>query len=264
MASRAQSKGLQLVQRCQASVPFHVTLDQKRLTQVLFNLLSNAVKFTDSGHITLSLTLDERDDQQPQPQPQSPQQRDYSLHFAVSDTGIGTLGAQPAQHTALSAARRLHRLSRLPLCSACTALLRHQSCGAAGSVPSFLSGAQRRCAQPGRDGPGPGHQQAPGGAHAGPHLAAVSRAGRRLHLPLHHPLPGTTTSTGLPTSCHSRPQPRACCCCTATTRWRRRWWRRSACGESARESRARCPSCSPRCGLKAARSGRRCCSTTAR
>ena len=54
-----------------SDVPF-VTTDPNRLRQAVMNLLGNAAKFTQSGHITISLT-----------------QRDGAAELAVADTGIG-------------------------------------------------------------------------------------------------------------------------------------------------------------------------------
>jgi protein-histidine pros-kinase len=50
-----------------------VTLDRNKLMQVLYNLLSNAVKFTDSGEVSVRITLEEG----------------CRLLLQVSDTGIG-------------------------------------------------------------------------------------------------------------------------------------------------------------------------------
>ena len=54
-------------------MPGWVRADEKRLRQVLLNLLSNAVKFTDSGQVSLRVSLS------------SPAR----LRFEVRDTGIG-------------------------------------------------------------------------------------------------------------------------------------------------------------------------------
>jgi signal transduction histidine kinase/CheY-like chemotaxis protein len=59
----------------------NIAVDERRMRQVLINLLSNAVKFTpEGGHITLSVTRQEREDSE-----------DGSswIDFAVTDTGMG-------------------------------------------------------------------------------------------------------------------------------------------------------------------------------
>lgn len=57
-------------------MPRQISLDGKRLQQVLLNLLSNAAKFTRDGVVTLSVTA-------------KPEDGACALRFAVSDTGIG-------------------------------------------------------------------------------------------------------------------------------------------------------------------------------
>lgn len=57
-------------------LPQQIYLDGKRLQQVLLNLVSNAAKFTRDGVVSLSVTA-------------KPEGSLCSLHFAVSDTGIG-------------------------------------------------------------------------------------------------------------------------------------------------------------------------------
>lgn len=57
-----------------------ISVDARRVRQVLYNLLSNAVKFTEMGEIRLAVTLSD----------------DY-VHFAVSDTGMG-ISAEDQQH----------------------------------------------------------------------------------------------------------------------------------------------------------------------
>lgn len=59
-----------------AQLPRQVSLDGRRLQQVLLNLLSNAAKFTRDGVVTLSVIAQQDG-------------TDCTLHFAVSDTGIG-------------------------------------------------------------------------------------------------------------------------------------------------------------------------------
>lgn len=57
-------------------MPKQISLDGKRLQQVLLNLLSNASKFTHDGVVTLSVTA-------------TPKAAACVLRFSVSDTGIG-------------------------------------------------------------------------------------------------------------------------------------------------------------------------------
>ncbi|MBS0356564.1 MAG: PAS domain S-box protein [Proteobacteria bacterium] len=73
---RSTAKGLCLVVDTE-SVPCLVRGDSTRFTQALLNLASNAVKFTESGAITLSLRIDER------------QGDALRVRAEVSDTGIG-------------------------------------------------------------------------------------------------------------------------------------------------------------------------------
>ncbi|HEX4654876.1 MAG TPA: ATP-binding protein, partial [Mycobacteriales bacterium] len=83
----AEQKGLSFVVEVEGDTPPALTTDEQRMRQVLRNLLSNAFKFTDSGAVTLHVsvadpsmrfgvpTLDDAD---------SP-----VIAFAVTDTGIG-------------------------------------------------------------------------------------------------------------------------------------------------------------------------------
>jgi signal transduction histidine kinase/CheY-like chemotaxis protein/HPt (histidine-containing phosphotransfer) domain-containing protein len=73
----ADAKGLAVTSRIQSGVPRYLTGDPGRLRQILINLLGNAAKFTERGEIGV---LVEANPEQPVP---------GSLHFAISDTGIG-------------------------------------------------------------------------------------------------------------------------------------------------------------------------------
>ncbi len=74
---QAGNKGLTFT-LCKADdLPAHYHGDAHRLRQVLMNLIGNAVKFTDSGAVTLDVSLHQRNGDQ------------TILRFAVIDTGIG-------------------------------------------------------------------------------------------------------------------------------------------------------------------------------
>ena len=77
MRPLAGARGLALHIDVGPSVPERALLDATRLKQVLFNLLSNAIKFSDHGVVLLELRLQDDAD------------NPATLHFAVSDTGIG-------------------------------------------------------------------------------------------------------------------------------------------------------------------------------
>ncbi len=76
------SKGLRLRIEGAAQVPARVRGDAMRLRQILNNLISNAVKFTDSGSITLKLTVW---DEEPS---------GHAVLIEVRDTGPGMTAAQ--------------------------------------------------------------------------------------------------------------------------------------------------------------------------
>ncbi len=80
VAARAQEKGLVLICEIAPDVPADLLGDPTRLRQVLLNLIGNAIKFTESGEVSLRVTLDEGSSSSP------------VLHFTVSDTGIGISG----------------------------------------------------------------------------------------------------------------------------------------------------------------------------
>jgi len=70
---RARAKGLEIASRVEPVVPLRLNGDPGRLRQILLNLLGNATKFTEHGEIAVLVKQD----------------GPGTLHFAVSDTGIG-------------------------------------------------------------------------------------------------------------------------------------------------------------------------------
>ena len=77
VAGRAQEKGLALSCEIAPGVPGDILGDQTRLQQVLLNLLGNAIKFTESGAVSLRISVEE-DSGSP-----------AMLRFTVVDSGIG-------------------------------------------------------------------------------------------------------------------------------------------------------------------------------
>ncbi|MFZ1536792.1 MAG: ATP-binding protein [Chromatiaceae bacterium] len=77
IGARVDKKGLKFVRDLAADLPTRVTGDPGRLRQVLNNLCDNAIKFTPQGVITVSATLDGREEGH------------CRIHLTVSDTGIG-------------------------------------------------------------------------------------------------------------------------------------------------------------------------------
>jgi PAS domain S-box-containing protein len=77
LALRAAEKGIELACHIMADVPEVLLGDGGRLRQVLLNVMGNAVKFTAQGEVVLRVSV------------QSVSTDTVTLHFAVSDTGIG-------------------------------------------------------------------------------------------------------------------------------------------------------------------------------
>jgi CheY-like chemotaxis protein len=77
VAARAHEKGLTLMCAIAPNVPTDLIGDSTRLRQVLLNLLGNAIKFTESGEVSLRVSLDQG------------AAGPTALRFTVSDTGIG-------------------------------------------------------------------------------------------------------------------------------------------------------------------------------
>jgi CheY-like chemotaxis protein/nitrogen-specific signal transduction histidine kinase/HPt (histidine-containing phosphotransfer) domain-containing protein len=72
-----QEKGLELVSHTEAAVPDNLIGDPSRLRQIIVNLISNAIKFTEKGEVVLRI------------QKEAQTEKEVTLHFSVSDTGIG-------------------------------------------------------------------------------------------------------------------------------------------------------------------------------
>jgi PAS domain S-box-containing protein len=77
LATSAHTKGIELITFIHANIPRMLQGDIGRLRQVLLNLISNAIKFTASGEVTIEVSLLSED------------AISASLHFAITDTGIG-------------------------------------------------------------------------------------------------------------------------------------------------------------------------------
>ena len=77
LALRAAEKGIELACHIVADVPDILLGDAGRLRQVLLNVMGNAVKFTTAGEVVLRVSA------------QTVSSDRVTLHFAVSDTGIG-------------------------------------------------------------------------------------------------------------------------------------------------------------------------------
>lgn len=81
-----EAKGLELIWETQPDVPNNLVGSQYALSRLLAKLLDNAVKFTETGRITLQVSLADKDEDA------------VRLHFDISDTGTGIL---PEQQSAI-------------------------------------------------------------------------------------------------------------------------------------------------------------------
>jgi two-component system, sensor histidine kinase and response regulator len=75
--AEARKRGLRLHFDVSPRLPATMVGDPVRLRQVLMNLLSNAIKFTESGSVTVEISLCEEEE------------ATHKLRFAVRDTGMG-------------------------------------------------------------------------------------------------------------------------------------------------------------------------------
>ncbi|MEH2272973.1 MAG: ATP-binding protein [Nostoc sp.] len=77
MRVRAGQKGIPFIYQPDANLPVGITVDEKRLRQVLINLLGNAIKFTDEGGVTFRVKTHKLET------------ATYQIRFEVEDTGVG-------------------------------------------------------------------------------------------------------------------------------------------------------------------------------
>lgn len=77
VSPRAEDKGLAIQTHISQRVPDYLIGDEGRVRQILLNLVGNAVKFTDTGSVTIEVSIIEESEQ------------DTKLRFDVIDTGIG-------------------------------------------------------------------------------------------------------------------------------------------------------------------------------
>ncbi len=74
---RAHEKNLKFICHGIHDVPDSLIGDPTRLSQIVINLISNAIKYTEEGEIVVNVNVE------------SEKEEEVSLHFSVSDTGIG-------------------------------------------------------------------------------------------------------------------------------------------------------------------------------
>ncbi|MBI2677633.1 MAG: response regulator [Candidatus Koribacter versatilis] len=82
MGWRADQKGIELACFVPPEVPQSLIGDPSRLRQVVLNLVGNAIKFTEQGEIVVRCEIENDAEGHSQPQ-------DITLHFQVTDSGIG-------------------------------------------------------------------------------------------------------------------------------------------------------------------------------
>jgi PAS domain S-box-containing protein len=89
LALRAHQKGLELAYRVPPEVPDALIGDPARFHQVVVNLACNAIKFTEQGDVIVRVEAMPDDGARRKPTAKAVPSAEASLHFMVSDTGIG-------------------------------------------------------------------------------------------------------------------------------------------------------------------------------
>jgi PAS domain S-box-containing protein len=85
LVARAREKSLGLMSFIAPDIPRRLRGDPNRLRQILLNLIGNAVKFTARGEVSVHVEL------------RAQTAHDVTVHFAISDTGIGISEAARAR-----------------------------------------------------------------------------------------------------------------------------------------------------------------------
>lgn len=97
---RVEEKGIQFHYQAKTQLPEGVSVDEKRLRQVLLNLLGNAIKFTDRGSVTLNVDV------------LNHTATNATLQFQITDTGQGIAAAdQPKLFQAFEQVGDRHKQS---------------------------------------------------------------------------------------------------------------------------------------------------------
>jgi signal transduction histidine kinase/ActR/RegA family two-component response regulator len=86
--SQAAAKQLKLDLTLASDLPPLLSFDRLRVHQIITNLLSNAVKFTETGSVSMAVTVERQPTGRPNDHPH------WLVHLQVSDTGIGMTGEQ--------------------------------------------------------------------------------------------------------------------------------------------------------------------------
>ncbi len=82
---RAGQKGLELAMNIDPQIPDLLIGDAGRMRQIVVNLVGNAIKFTEQGEVVLEI------------EGQTPTADEVTLHFSITDTGIGISPEQCAK-----------------------------------------------------------------------------------------------------------------------------------------------------------------------